>query len=505
MFFDTLMFDQSTLTKLEVYHLLAIHDVGEYGVHFFGEQLRLNYHQMTKILGEIDEDLRQYDTKHYSYLHKSGKVIISQEGTGIDEYRNLLLKKSIPFQFILETLATEKINVEEFCTKYDVGRSTLSRKMAPLAEYFKNHHLRLSYSPIDIVGDEALVRQTIWYLLWVGTRGLEWPFSAVKESEKENLIFEHYRFIMEENTFVGNKEIELLAGIIMSRWRSGKFCQGKWQWRAVFENNPRYANATISNFDFPSKEIKRNETHYLLFLGLIFPHYESTIDPLIDITIDDLYTRQSSRPNAIICRRFMDYIYNDVLLSPLDKLDTRLVFSNILGYTYSLYCFGSSYPSFQELSVTYYKSHVSYKRLLAKVTKFFDEIFSDKLYADFFYAKEMLITAYTGIIMPYYFDQGGGETVKVGIALERDKALQHRVRTFLGVQSYLELLEFDPKKWEEYDFVITSSSTVKNEFPELQHFVLDLDYGVEELVLIYQRVQQIWQDRMYPKRIQHKS
>ena len=68
-------------------------------------------------------------------------------------------------------LNEENPTITDFCKKYDVSRSTVSRKFEHLKNHLKQFQLRFTYTESNLVGDERLVRLSLFNIIWLGVRG----------------------------------------------------------------------------------------------------------------------------------------------------------------------------------------------------------------------------------------------------------------------------------------------------------------------------------------------
>ena len=494
MFYDTLMFDHFTTTKLELYSLICAHTEGIFSVHYFGNKLFLNYHQMTKLLHEIDGELAERDANHQEILHKNGKVEIHRTNAGIDEYRAFLLKKSVVYAFLKECIRPNPKSLDEFCEENDVARSTLARKMHPISEYLRNHKMRLTYTPINIQGDEALVRHTLFFLFWIGLRGNEWPFELGKKEFVHDLVQSKFSKTIERNSYIGNKEMMYFVGVVGSRWNGGHFCGRKHQWDRVFRNFDGIGEVDFP-IDFPNEKTARAELEQLFFVSLLTPHYSDEKDEeLLSMVIEQLYTKEPSAPYAMMAEAFLKFFQEEVLHEKLPKHEAKLLFANSLSIFYGIYCYTGTYPSFEELSGVSREENAWMVELKKKLSRFFKEPIESPIYGYYYESVDAVIDRFVQLAYPYYAvrDTKELELVKIGIAMERNKAIQSRIKLYLDLYNFVEVYDFKATDAKEYDLVISSSSATFVEFDLSEGFLWDLDYGFKELTLLTARLQEIW-------------
>ncbi|WP_337248008.1 helix-turn-helix domain-containing protein [Enterococcus sp. JM9B] len=182
MLYEELIMDSTTLLKYQLYKKLMSVGQTSYPVSQIATEMNLNYQQTVIDLTEIDAELSELDPHYQSIFVGAGKVNCLNLSFTIDKYRYHLLKSSIPFQFVLYFLNEENPSIDDFCVRYHSSRSTVSRKIDKLKRHLKKFNIRFTYTEASMVGDERLVRLALFNIVWLGARGLDWPFAI---SEKK--------------------------------------------------------------------------------------------------------------------------------------------------------------------------------------------------------------------------------------------------------------------------------------------------------------------------------
>ena len=158
MFYEELMMDPQTLIKFKLFRRMLTLQNPNHPIAQLAKEMDLSYQQTFIELTEIDQDLHELTPDHLSILGRGGKLQPQNIAATIDEYRFYLLNKSVPFLYVLYMLNEENPTITDFCKKYDVSRSTVSRKFEHLKNHLKQFQLRFTYTESNLVGDERLVR-----------------------------------------------------------------------------------------------------------------------------------------------------------------------------------------------------------------------------------------------------------------------------------------------------------------------------------------------------------
>lgn len=223
MLYEELMMDSGMLTKFRLFKRITQLNQPDISITRVSDKLSLNYQQAFIIVNEINNDLAKIMPKHPSILKKAGKIDSTQLLVTIDEYRYFLLKKSVPFQFILYFINHDSPSIDDFCERNYVSRSTVSRKMLPLKAHVKQYNLRFTYTEANLTGDERSVRVALFDALWLGTRGTVWPFKGVAFEDAEKLAMAFSEYFPLSRTYLGAKELTYFAAIFLCRTRKS-FC-----------------------------------------------------------------------------------------------------------------------------------------------------------------------------------------------------------------------------------------------------------------------------------------
>jgi hypothetical protein len=479
------MFDHTSQVKLELYRTLSTYGSGEYQVNHFGNLHNLTYHQMIKLLTEIDEDLKKIDEGHETILQKNGKILLNEKMKKLDAYRCYLLQDSLPFKVLNDILSGETYTVEEYCELNNIGRSTLYRKLANLIEFFKDYGIRICYTPLGLVGDEALIRLILGYLFWIGYRGMKYP-KSVNEKFVDQL---YHRFVDVSNTeisYVSSKQIKNTIAVSLARLESGKICSGKREWNQVFDEYPVFDSEIIYKFKFKNAEEQKNELYYWYFLTFFLHYYSNENDTCIKQTLFIFSSFHPIHPVMELTNKFIFFAKKEIIGEEVPTKDLQMLQANLIHIAYAYYCFNGPIPDFEILTEPMHFNQRAYYEVYQKVEDFFESLFREMRYKKMSKAKENLIRRYTNLLVPFVVAKGEVERLKIGIALERNPVLQHNLRLFLNRLNFIELEEFNPFQWATYDVVIHSTSALREEFPTLNTYLWDIGFGEKEMYRLYQ-------------------
>ncbi|MEI5994485.1 helix-turn-helix domain-containing protein [Candidatus Enterococcus mansonii] len=496
MLYEELMMDSGMLTKFKIFKRIIRVNQSNISINRLSEELSLTYQQTSIVCTELNNDLAKILSNHPSILHKAGKVDSSKLLVTIDEYRYFLLQKSIPFQYILYFLNHDSPNIDDFCQRYFVSRSTVSRKMLPLKKHVKRFDLRFTYTEANLVGDERSVRVALFDALWLGTRGTIWPFKSVTIEEAEKITAAFAEYFPLSRTYLGTKELTYFAAIFLCRTRKKMYVDYDNHYNFLMDNNPYYdferLNKELGPRALPAKYSK-SESSFIFFLAHYAPFYTLDDDPSLRQTLHDF----STRPNPVytFVQEFLDYAKSTILDKEPELLDKPIIIGNLINITFTFYVLGKPFPNLQLLVETPQKMSKTEQFLEQKLQHFFDEKAIEKDYKFIYTIKKPFISAFKSVLMPVYDQPKHSEHLKVGVAFEHNFTLVRMIYQFLNDLGFIDATPYQENLNDHYDLVISSSLLPRKKYPELPLYFWDLSYGSKDLADLYKTLQQLFEKK----------
>ncbi|MHC5247302.1 helix-turn-helix domain-containing protein [Enterococcus sp. HY326] len=497
MLYEEIMFDSSTLIRYRIFRYLMQISRESYAISQLAEDMNLNYQQAVIDLTEIDEELLELNPQHKSILLGAGKVNCFNLSSTVDEYRYYLLKKSVPFQFIIYFLNEEHPNVVDFCDTYSVSRSTVSRKMEKLKAYLKQYNLRLTYTEANLVGDERLVRVMLFNLIWLGTRGIEIPFNTDLDRVEE-LVDGVSEFFPLSLSYFGQMEIRYFAALYLARIQKGNFVKYDKRYDFLMKKNSYYDFDQIDalsedlNIKMTPKQ-RKAETSFVFFLAHYVPFYTMENEATLQQTIYDF----STRPNPIysLNQEFLNFIKEDLFKNQPNVLDSPLVIGNLLNIGFTFYVTEQPIPNIQTLVVPAKEQEHAEYLLEQKIDEFFTHAEDKDQYAFVKKVKPYMVKSYKNILLPYYNSLEFSHKIKIGLAMEHNFVLVKWVYQFLDDLRFVETETYQSGNRYDYDLILSSSLLLKQKHPQLPVYFWDHSGGEDQLMQLYQYLRRIYNEK----------
>jgi hypothetical protein len=499
MLYEELLMDTSTLSKFHLFKYLKKAEHSALSAAQIAETMQMNYQQTIVILTSIEQDLNQLSSDTKKILTGAGKIDLTAINTTIDGYRYYLLKNSTAFQFILYLLNDPAPTIEKFCELYYISRSTVSRKLANLKQYLKTYGLRFTYNEMDLVGDERLVRLALFDLLWLSSRGLEWPLD-VPEKQAEELA-EHFRaYFSSSETYLGYLELKLLMGIMITRQKSGNFAAYDKAYNFLMAENSYYPFEELlpvfQQYDpnvVISDEQSRGESSFVFFIAHIVPSFTAKESTVLEHTLHDF----TSKPNPVyqLVDSFLSFAKTTFLEDSFEIFDNPLLIGNMLHVTFAFHVLKQPFPNVQSLVIQPHQNKSMIDYLENRITDFLKAQSTQEY--PFLTEKTipLLSKTYKNLLAPYYKHMKISQPLNVGIAIEPNYLLVYNLEQFLSDLQFAESAAFAQEKADTYDLIISSSPMIEKLYPSQHVYLWDHTYEHVELAKLYKKLRQLYVEK----------
>ncbi len=487
MLYEDLMMDTSMKIRYSMLRLLTTLSDDHYSIFFIAQKLNLTYQQAYHHLNELNREIQQVNDEQGSILIKNSGIDADKLVLSLDEYRYFLLQESIPFRFIQYILNHEHPSLDEFCDEMFISRSTLSRKIKALTEFLRNYNIRISYTTMSLVGNETKIRLVLFYLMWLGTRGLIWPFTF---SEKSLEYFDQHftKYFSLSGTFMGRKELQYFYAITQARINRGFYTEYNPHYDFLFEDSSYYDLTLMKDHPKITPLRTKGETAFMYFLSLFAPYFSEKDDPVLKSTLEEFTKSDNVVWN--LSTQFIEYLNKHLFSEPLSKDEEEVFLGNLLHTTFSYFAFDKPFPNMRSFVVSE-KSEPMSSLLVKTCNDFFDEKLLQKEFLLFKKSLPDLNNAYKELAEPYYSARQKTTHLNVALAIEQNHLFTQQLTTFLDNLNFVHFESFldEPDK---YDLIISSSFAIKKEFPEVAFYYWDLDYDYDELIYLYQKLRQLY-------------
>ncbi|MCI2171507.1 helix-turn-helix domain-containing protein [Schleiferilactobacillus perolens] len=245
--------------------------------------LEMSYAKTYNTFQSLLEDIEQINHGH-RISHTVATINGNDLGIPVDAYRLFLLKRSVEFQVFDYTVQTAHPNLEAFCAKHFISKSTLLRKIGPLRHFFESFGVNWSTTTLQFRGDEKQIRFVLNVIYWVSFHGQEWPFRHVKMYDVVQM-----RRALSTRKFdpVTALQLDMFLGVCRMRIATGYPMSAMTTYEKIFPGNNYFTAQLITQDMFPTLDghSLHNEN---LFLQFYF-HIVLSSREMADSSFSELY------------------------------------------------------------------------------------------------------------------------------------------------------------------------------------------------------------------------
>ncbi|MGG5314604.1 helix-turn-helix domain-containing protein [Enterococcus sp. AZ072] len=492
MLYEELMLDSSLLLRFKIFHYLNQSSMQIFPVNQLSDVMDLNYQQTVIELNEIDQELKDIHPEHESIMMRAGKINLDNLSATVDEYRYHLLKQSVPFQFILYFLNEEIPTIKAFCDEYFVSRSTISRKINRLKRYLKTFNLRFTYTEAGMSGDERLIRIALFDILWLGTRGLDYPLEVNQQLVDQSVeTFQSYFPL--SRTYFGVRELRLFAGISLLRLNKQHFTKYDSRYNFLMKDNPYYDFTSLGKIiDVPltTRQLK-GETSFIYFLAHYAPFYTVRDDSSLKQTIHDFDTRPN--PVNAFVTEFRRFGKKALFPDKPEILDDPLIIGNLLNITFAYYIFRQPFPNIMSMVFKPSQNQSYGEHVIEQNIMNFMQIVGENPDYQFIRPVGVLLgKSFKHLLMPSFNQFPYAQNLRLGIAMEHNAMFVQELYHFLEDLRFVQAEPYDASLKEDYDLIISSSMLLRSEKTKLPIYVLDHNYKEKDLIPLYTKLREIY-------------
>lgn len=198
---------------------------------FFVSSNRLSLKELSNQLNSslriIREDIDFLSKPPYNqYVHfdinDKGILAEFKDNVGLDKLAEFTLQEAVIFDIIEHLYYVGITTLEELANEFHLSLSTVYRELKKLNdEIADKFNLKISFKPIQIIGDESMIRS--FFLQYFSERysTLIWPFKDVDEKKLETFLKFFLDIVGRPIEFAMFKNVKLTAMISAQRYKQG--------------------------------------------------------------------------------------------------------------------------------------------------------------------------------------------------------------------------------------------------------------------------------------------
>lgn len=490
--YEKIMFTKNQLDYYQLYEKISKLPKRSYSHRQLATLTGFTYAKVKYTLERIGEIIEGLDLDQAALFTQGKQLEIQKITISLTAFRSLLLKnQSVPFQFLLWLLKEESSEVEDFLAQHYISFSTLSRNIRPLQSYFKQYDIHLSLSAgVLTSSDELTLRQSLFYLFWMGTQGETEIFEpyVIEEALLPQLLVH----IPQEHHYVTAKLYRLMLIIQYFRLKHAHYFYEDHRAQQLLEDNPLYDLSLCENNQLIPQEFITKESGGLLLNSLISPLFLQA-DTELAQTHQLVLTKKLPTLAALV-EAFLTHFETKIFQELIPESVRATLQINMLQAAAGIWTFQGSFPNLHYFLVQENRQSPANVHYEEEIRGFFR---SDKTQSFLTYRKHFptLEKSFGHILQPYYVRKMAWPKLKVAIAIEPNSILYDKLALVLKSIYFVQIEPFLATQASEYDLVITSIASFPQDFPKIPHLLWNIVIPDEELPYLFYTLRDLYHNK----------
>ncbi|SJZ53293.1 Mga helix-turn-helix domain-containing protein [Pilibacter termitis] len=335
--FEGLFLNEKESWRLSLVKELGKYDSGEYFIRDLAEKLESNYGKVKSNLAKLEIELSELYSEKILTVKRNCFSFTACSDLVVDYYAKIM-EGSLPFQFLQASLNLELINVEEFCKKIKVNRSTLSGALSNMREFCKKYELRLCYSPIRLEGAEMSIRLFLSFVhAMIFQKKVDYPYN---DSQREKSLKEKSLEIFEQDVYFMSPSLQnSFYYVFRRRQEQGNYFVPTKEMVAFYQRQREKYEILPMRYFNNNAEIARNETILLHFLSHLLEYQRRTMQSIVtgENTLCFPVNILNDTPDVLLlANQFVDYLQSAFFYQVRKKLPDQILREHIY---YQFYLF----------------------------------------------------------------------------------------------------------------------------------------------------------------------
>lgn len=470
---------------------------GTYSINTLSNALDLSYTAGSTLVQDIHSDL--LELSETAFLNDIGKIQWQPQTYHHNEYIQYLLRGSIIYSFVVETLLRPEGNFQDFCQKFFLSQSTVLRKLKPLKDYLQKFDLKLMPSKMKITGRETLLRMFYNVYLWAGNHGLEiinaddYPLAAEKD------LMQQLRWNKED--FMHPQEIFLRLAVNRIRADQGHFLADPPLETLAFSDFVDPLEAYAASFISDSQQAHYH-ARFICYMLYFTPYYMNIEDFRVQ-ELNQYYDtlKERNSPVALLVEEYEQFIFSQ-LIDP-DRAqyeESFLLHINVFATLINYLVHGGDAPMIMDIarSVTTVEASV-FEELRLQNQQFFRKVVRRKDFTWLSGALDDLITDLTYVMMPTYKESLNHGFLNVAILTTPDYWVSQTVKELLMQFSFIKI-HYCSHDRPEIDFFITTFECLLPENLEKPYYVVELVPGIDYQKELFNHLWEAYKTKLMKRR-----
>lgn len=463
-----LLIEEAMGQKLAIMEFFLQKQAGIYSTNTICCGLVLSHRTAATLISEINEDLQALSG--YEFVCRDRKIHWRPEKYHHNSYIQYLIRRSLPYQFVLRTLTHPHESFAQFCDSLFLSQSTVLRKLRPLKDLLKRFDLQVRATKMRLTGAEVPLRMFYTTYLWLGHHGEDLK-SAVGIMTAEVELTK--RLTDQFQQFMHPKELTLLLAVHRLRYE-----QGHWLEELSYPDlGPPAFSAALQQYGTFITDAAQRKLHLQSLAAVFFltPLYFEASDFRGQQLLHHFQQLPLDNPLKALALEFEEYFFRELVnldATEYQQIDLWRInfYTTLLRYA----LFPGDLPLISDL--TRYiptEERPLFEQMKRQQKVFFRKIAKRLRYPWLAQTLNAFVEDCSYALFPNYKDCFQRCILKVGIVTSPDYYIQQLVRNLLRQFAFVKVA-FTSALDEEMDFFITTFENLLPKNLQKPYFVMDL-------------------------------
>lgn len=485
--YEALMLTKTQFESYQLFETLSKLPKKKYPIRDLGSVTNSSNAKIKYALERIADILEDDDPEQAALFRESKSLDLAAVTVSLSDFRFTLLNNhSLAFQFLLWILTKEDASIESFLEANFVSQSTLNRAVRGLQRYLHTYDIQISLTNFLIEsGDELMLRQSLFYLLWLATKGETRVFEPyVIDDEALELLVQQ---TPKEHRYIERKLYRLKLIIQYFRVKKGHYLASHPRLESYFDGDEFRLPITQPTELIPV-EYQRSEGVSLL-ANLV-------ASPLV-VAFDEEYLQQRYQlhqrvaPEFLaLAEAFLHYFELNIFRFSIPTEERSILKLNLAQAASGIWIYHGTFPNLHYFLVqeNHSQANLHYQ---AEIRGFFQSESANPFisHRSFFSTFEK---SFAHILQPFYVSVMEWTHLRVAVAVEPNSILYDKLRMVLNSIYFVDFHFFQEELIETYDVVVTSIGCVQREFAEVECYVWNIAEEDEDLPFLFYRLKDVF-------------
>lgn len=487
--YESMMLSKHQFECFKLFEALMKIPKKEYHLKDLGSLTGFSNAKVKYSLEKISEVVELIDPQQAAVFADTKCLDMTKVTVSLTDFRyTILTQHSLAFQFLLEVLMNKEPDIEAFLAKHFVSLSTVNRAVRELQKYLRNYGIHISITNFTIeCQEEDFLRQALYYLFWLGTKGRTELFEPYEIDER--LIDKFLLQLPKEHHYIARKMFRLRLIIQYFRVRTGNLVPRNFRAHSLMDDPDDFPQDLVKHNDLIPQELWISESHSIFSSTLFYPIFVEYDEALM--TRRFKLFQEKGPLFLALADSFLAYFETEFFPEAIPQQKREMLLLNLTQMGACIWAYNGNFPNlhyFLHFNNTKNEGNLRYENQVR-------EYFQSERVQEFLSLREyfpVIEKTFADILQPYYVDVMAWTHLNVGIVVEPNSILLDKIKIVLDSVYFVNYELFCEETPEKYDLVVTTTGFFAQDFPGIPFYAWNIAEEDEDLPYLFYRLRDIF-------------